>query len=180
MGCPRCMVARRSTSNRWRDRLRTKDPQQGLRSGVLSRVRNSPQCGSPSGQSGTGEPAQAFPRPDCPSVAIFDENIGDLEALARRLKITLNHLLVSIIGHALVSTAFTNMVMPNLTTMKVAYFGVQVVVECKRATSRISATVDINSVSELLSTHSSVSLAQYPSLVSYSERHVLFLPRGTE
>jgi AcrR family transcriptional regulator len=72
---------------------------------------------------GQGSLYRHFPDRTALAVAVFDENIGNLEAIVDRPDTTLDDLLDLVIEQALVSTAFIDMVTANPHDPRVVHLG---------------------------------------------------------
>lgn len=97
---------------------------------------------------GQGSLYRHFPDRLSLAVAVFDENIGELEAISERAGSTLDELLDAIIAQALVSTAMIDMITADLDDPRVQHLQtriedvVDVIVQRERAAQRIGANVE--------------------------------------
>ena len=101
---------------------------------------------------GQGSLYRHFPDRIALAVAVFDENLGELEALADRPETTLDDLLARVIDQALVSTALVDTLWADPLDERVLPLGdrirqvAEVVVERERAAGRIGAEVATDDV----------------------------------
>ncbi|PPF61884.1 TetR/AcrR family transcriptional regulator [Clavibacter michiganensis] len=101
---------------------------------------------------GQGSLYRHFPDRLSLAIAVFDENIGDLEAVVERDESTLDDLLDVIIAQALVSTAMIDMITADLDDPRVQHLDtriegvVEVVVQRERAAGRIGSNVETDDV----------------------------------
>lgn len=97
---------------------------------------------------GQGSLYRHFPDRLSLAVAVFDENIGELEAISEHGDSTLDALLDAIIAQALVSTAMIDMITADLDDPRVQHLETRIedvvdtIVQRERAAGRIGANVE--------------------------------------
>jgi AcrR family transcriptional regulator len=97
---------------------------------------------------GQGSLYRHFPDRLSLAVAVFDENIGELEAVSNRADSTLDELLDAIIAQALVSTAMIDMITADLDDPRVQHLQTRIedvvdaIVQRERAAHRIGDSVE--------------------------------------
>jgi AcrR family transcriptional regulator len=97
---------------------------------------------------GQGSLYRHFPDRLSLAIAVFDENIGDLEAVSARPSSTLDELLDAIIAQALVSTTMIEMITADLDDPRVQHLETRVesvvdtIVQRERAAGRIGENVE--------------------------------------
>ena len=101
---------------------------------------------------GQGSLYRHFPDRLSLAVAVFDENIGELEKIAERGDSTLDDLLDAIIAQALVSTAMIDMITADLDDPRVLHLETRIedvvdtVVQRERAAGRLGREVETTDV----------------------------------
>jgi AcrR family transcriptional regulator len=138
---------------------------------------------------GQGSLYRHFPDRIALAVAVFDENLAELEAVAGRPETTLDDLLAQVIDQALVSTALVDTLWSDPLDERVLPLGerirnvAEVVVERERAAARIGADVATDDVllaiSMLSGLLSRTDAAERPAVANraWALFHAAFIPR---